>query len=176
MIKTTDLTIGSHYKVNVQCDICGTQSIVQYRQLNGKGDYLCNSCAGKNKVKRVYTRLDIDNMVLKIKKTIELKIKENPNYLLEIKGKIKEKRNQNKKNYNVKVSDKKIDKEKVIRDKPIKKSKDKPDKNNSRSKKHKNKKSKEEINEIIKKRKLTKLIKYGDENYNNQDKKEIHYY
>src|ERR1035437_3000508 len=98
-IKPLDLTIGSHYKLNVSCDICNIESVVEYRQLKGNERYLCNSCAAKNK-KVTYKRK----------------------------------------------------KEKAIRQKKIKGEK----------------KSKDQV---IKDRKLTRLMKYGDENYNNQLKK-----
>jgi hypothetical protein len=48
-VKPMDLTIGSHYKLSVACDICNDKSIVEYRQLKGYDSYLCNSCAAKNK-------------------------------------------------------------------------------------------------------------------------------
>lgn len=103
LVKPLDLSIGSHYNVNVSCDLCFDISFVQYRQLKGKEDYLCSSCAAKNKK---------SNRIKKIK--IESKVK-------------------------------------VKKEKPIKKDKD----------------------EVIRNRKLTRLIRYGDENYNNQEKKRL---
>lgn len=46
-INVMDLTIGSHYKVNVECDSCFDKNIVEFRQLKGINSYLCKSCAAK---------------------------------------------------------------------------------------------------------------------------------
>ncbi len=82
MIKPVDLSIGSHYKINVCCDICSVKTIVEFRQLKGSENYLCKSCAAKNKKKKIYTEEEKNIMVKKTKHTREQKLKENPNYLL----------------------------------------------------------------------------------------------
>jgi hypothetical protein len=42
VVKVLDLTIGSHYKINVECDICNSKNIIEYRQLKGSENYFCN--------------------------------------------------------------------------------------------------------------------------------------
>ena len=90
IVKVLDLTIGSHYKINVECDICNYTNIVEYRQLKGKEDYLCSSCASKKKKKVTLTDEQKSIMVEKMLNTKELKksedrnqnasYQENPNY------------------------------------------------------------------------------------------------
>lgn len=172
IINVLDLTIGSHYKVNVKCDICSSSNIVEYRQLKGKEDYLCNSCASKKKKKKIYTEEEKRSMVEKMLKTKEIKKLENPNY-----GKFKIKKE--------KVVKEKIKKEKIKKTPEEifliieKRKKTKFEKygdynfNNQSKKKDtlKKKYGDENFNNNIA-RKNTLKEKYGDENFNNQVKKE----
>lgn len=132
IVKVLDLTIGSHYKINVRCDNCGIDNIVEYRQLKGSDNYLCNSCAAKSREKTIYSDDDMRKMVEKMLETKRIKKLKDPNY-----GKSKKSKT----------------KKSII--KKVKKSK----------------KTKEEMSKIITKRKKTKLEKYGDPNFNNQQKK-----
>jgi hypothetical protein len=172
IVKVLDLTIGSHYKVTVKCDICNLLNIVEYRQLKGKEDYLCNSCAGKNKKRVFYTDEDKKSMVQKMLKTRELKKLENPNY-----GKCKIKKE--------KVLKEKVKKEKIkktieevsliIEKRKKTKFEKYGDSNFNNQEKKKNtlieKYGNENYNNNIS-RKNTLKEKYGDENFNNQKKKE----
>ena len=170
LVNVLDLTVGSHYKINVECDICNSSNIVEYRQLKGKENYLCNSCAAKNKEKNIYTEEEKRSMVEKMLKTRELRKLENPNY-----GKCK-------------VMKEKVIKEKKSKEKKTseeisliieKRKKTKIEKygdsnyNNQKKKKEtlKEKYGDENYNNNIE-RKNTLKEKYGDENYNNQKKKE----
>lgn len=172
LVKVLDLTIGSHYKVNVKCDICNSSNIVQYRQLKGKEDYLCNSCAAKNKKSISHTDEKKKSMVQKMLRTRELRKMENPNY-----GKCKIKKE--------KVIKDKIKKEKIkktpeeillIMEKRSKTKFEKygdPNFNNQEKKKNtlKERYGDENYNNSNA-RKNTLKEKYGDENFNNQQKKE----
>ena len=172
MVKVLDLTIGSHYKINVKCDICGYLNIIEYRQLKGKKDYLCNSCSSKNKKKVKLTDEQKLLMIEKMLKTRELKKLEDPNY-----GKSKIKKE--------KVVKEKIRKEKVKKTEGEiniiikKRKKTKLEKygdenfNNQEKKKNslKEKYGSENYNNT-KARKETLKEKYGNENFNNQEKKE----
>jgi hypothetical protein len=173
IVKVLDLTIGSHYKINVECDICNSTNIVEYRQLKGKEDYLCNSCASKKKKKVTLTDEQKSIMVEKMLNTKELKKLEDPNY-----GKRK-------------IKKEKVIKEKIKKEK-IKKTQEEIDIIIKKRKKTKLEKygdenfnnQKKKVNTLIKKygdgnynnteaRKKTLKEKYGDENFNNQEKKEI---
>jgi hypothetical protein len=172
MVKVLDLTIGSHYKINVKCDICGYLNIIEYRQLKGKEDYLCNSCSAKNKKKVKLTDEQKLLMIEKMLKTRELKKLEYPNY-----GKSKIKKE--------KVVKEKIRKERVKKTEGEiniiikKRKKTKLEKygdenfNNQEKKKNslKEKYGSENYNNT-KARKETLKEKYGNENFNNQEKKE----
>ena len=72
LVKPLDLSIGSHYNVNVSCDLCFDISFVQYRQLKGKEDYLCSSCAAKNKKSNRIKKIKIESKV-KVKKEKPIK-------------------------------------------------------------------------------------------------------
>lgn len=148
LVKVLDLTIGSHYKVNVKCDICNLSNVIEYRQLKGKEDYLCNSCAGKNKKKNIYTEEEKKSMVEKMQKTRNLRKLQDPNY-----GKCK-------------IKKEKVIKEKVIKEK-IKKTPEEIDSIIKKRKKTKFEKYGDPNYNNQKKKKETLLEKYGDENYNN---------
>lgn len=145
-IKPTDLVIGSHYKINVQCDICSGKTIVEYRQLKGVENYLCSSCAAKNKKMKIYSVEEKKKISEKIRKSLENKKLENQNFWTEHseKRKITKLSKYGDENYNNQELKKETLKEKY---------------------------GYENYNNNLK-RKETLKEKYGDENFNNQKKKE----
>jgi len=60
IIDVMDLTIGSHYRVNVECDVCSVNNRIEFRQLGGSKYYTCRKCAAQNR-KPVRKRTDDEN-------------------------------------------------------------------------------------------------------------------
>ena len=172
-VKVLDLTIGSHYKVNVKCDLCDSINIVEFRQLKGSEDYLCNSCAAKNKKRVSLTDDKKKDMIRKMLKTREINKSKDPNY-----GKSKSENNSKKdkkitKKERVKKSQEEI--KLIIKKRKETKLKKYGDENyNNQEKKRITLKEKygDENYNNNKARKETLKKKYGDENFNNQIKKE----
>jgi len=54
-IKITDLQKGSHVKVDVICDVCGTEKVIMYQKyvknINNQDIYCCSSKCAQFKVK-----------------------------------------------------------------------------------------------------------------------------
>jgi hypothetical protein len=172
VVKVLDLTIGSHYKINVECDICNSKNIIEYRQLKGSENYFCNSCASKKKKKVILTDEKKSIMIEKMLKTRELRKLQDPNY-----GKSKIKKEKVVKEKIRKKQSKKTEGEINIIIKKRKKTKLEKygDENFNNQEKKKNSLKEKYGNENYNNteaRKGTLKEKYGDENFNNQEKKE----
>lgn len=135
----------SHYKLNVSCDICRIEKIVQFRTLKNN-QWFCGKCSAKNKKKTDWNEEKIKKMNEKMKLSFDLKLLNNPDYWKDQLEKIRHTKNIKYNDPNFNNQNKKRETLKEIYD--------------------------DEHYNNTDKRKETQNEKYGNPNFNNQNKKE----